>query len=164
MSVVSRYTVALHILTWMALVSKDKTDSVTSNQIAASVNTNPVFIRRILAFLGKEKLVTVQFGAGAGWSLAKSPDSITLLDVYQAVEQKPLFELHHSTPNQSCPVGRGIQSALHEFYGNAEDAMKKELSQSTISDLLVKTMADPQNRLIRRETSQSRVDDTREVP
>lgn len=145
MAVVSRYTVALHILTWMAQVAKKRKDSVTSNQIAASVNTNPVFIRRILTLLCKAKLVTVQHGAGVGWSLAKPPEAITLLDVYEAVAQKPLFELHHSEPNQACPIGRGIRSALREFYENAERAMKQELSRSTISDLLAKTMADPLN-------------------
>lgn len=53
-------------------------------------------------------------GAGVGWSLPKPPEAITLLDVYQAVERKPLFELHHSEPNQSCPIGHGIRSAVCE--------------------------------------------------
>ena len=152
MAVASRYTVALHILTWMAQVAKKRRASVTSKQIAASVNTNPVFIRRILTSLNKAKLVTVQHGAGVGWNLAKPPEEITLLDVYQAVEQKPLFELHHSEPNPSCPIGYGIRSALREFYENAEHAMKQELSRSTISDLLAKTMAGSQeNDLTKRE-------------
>ena len=146
MAVVSRYTVALHILTWMAQVAKKKPDSVTSNQIAASVNTNPVFIRRILTLLRNANLVTVQHGAGVGWNLAKAPDEITLRDVYEAVERKPLFELHHSAPNPACPIGRGIRSALNEFYGKAELAMKQELSRATIADLLERTIADRTNR------------------
>lgn len=68
------------------------------------------------------------------------PQDITLLDVYQAVEQKSLFELHHGVPNPSCPVGRGIQPALSQFYGNAESAMKAQLSQASIADLLTVTM------------------------
>jgi hypothetical protein len=50
MSANSRFTVALHILTWMVLVARQR-EIVTSDQIAASVNTNPVFIRRILGLL-----------------------------------------------------------------------------------------------------------------
>lgn len=140
MAVISRYTVALHILTWMALVAKKRPDPVTSDQIAASVNTNPVFIRRILGQLGKARLVTVQRGAGGGWNLSMDPQDITLLDVYQAVEKKSLFELHHGVPNPSCPVGRGIQPALSQFYGNAESAMKAQLSKASIADLLTVTM------------------------
>ncbi|REJ17963.1 MAG: transcriptional regulator [Paenibacillaceae bacterium] len=146
MAVVSRYTVALHILTWMAQVARKNPDSVTSNQIAASVNTNPVFIRRVLSLLRNAGLVTVQHGAGVGWNLAKSPDEITLRDVYEAVEQNPLFELHHSEPNPACPIGRGIRPALREFYEKAELAMKQELSRATIADVLDKTMSDPSNR------------------
>jgi len=141
MAVVSRYTIALHILTWMARVAEIRKDSATSQQIAASVNTNPVFNRRILTLLRKAKLVSVQHGAGVGWSLAKPPEEITLRDVYEAVEQKPLFELHHSEPNPRCPIGHGIRSALHEYYENAEHAMKRELSRVTIADLLQKTMS-----------------------
>jgi Rrf2 family protein len=141
MAVVSRYTVALHILTWMAQVAKKNPDSVTSNRIAASVNTNPVFIRRILTLLRNANLVTVQHGAGVGWNLAKPPEEITLRDVYEAVERKPLFELHHSEPNPECPIGRSIRSALTDFYGKAELAMKEELSRATIADLLERTMA-----------------------
>ncbi|WP_126425118.1 Rrf2 family transcriptional regulator [Brevibacillus marinus] len=146
MAVVSRYTIALHILTLMARVAQKSKDSVTSNQIAASVNTNPVFIRRILALLRKAKLVSVRHGAGVGWSLAKSPDEITLRDVYEAVEQKPLFELHHSEPNPSCLIGQGIRFALQECYETAELAMKRELARVTISDLLEKTVSSVQNR------------------
>jgi Rrf2 family protein len=141
MAVVSRYTIALHILTFMARVAQRSKDSVTSNQIAASVNTNPVFIRRILTLLRKARLVSVQHGAGVGWSLAKPPEEITLRDVYEAVEQKPLFELHHSEPNPSCRIGQGIRAALQEYYETAELAMKRELSRVTISDLLEKTMS-----------------------
>lgn len=140
MSANSRFTVALHILTWMALVARQR-EIVTSDQIAGSVNTNPVFIRRILGLLDKAHLVIVQHGTGAGWKLARTPDTISLLDVYQAVEQAPLFEMHHSQPNQTCPVGRGIQPALKGFYEDADSALRQQLAQSTVADVLRETLA-----------------------
>jgi Rrf2 family protein len=136
----SRFTIALHILTWMALVAQ-KQKIVTSDQIAASVNTNPVFIRRILGLLEKAQLVIVQHGTGAGWRMARSPEAISLLDVYQAVEQTPLFEMHYSQPNQACPVGRGIQPALKRFYEEAENALKQQLAQTTVAQVLLETLA-----------------------
>jgi Rrf2 family protein len=136
----SRFTIALHILTWMALVAQ-KQKIVTSDQIAASVNTNPVFIRRILGLLEKAQLVIVQHGTGAGWRMARSPEAISLLDVYQAVEQTPLFEMHHSQPNQACPVGRGIQPALKRFYEEAENALRQQLAQATVAQVLLETLA-----------------------
>ncbi len=139
MSANSHFTVALHIVTWMALASQQQ-DIMTSDQIAESVNTNPVFIRRILGLLNKAHLVTVQRGAGAGWTLARPPERISLLEVYQAVEQQPLFELHHTLPNQDCPVGRGIQPALKRFYSDAEAAMKQQFAQVTVADVLDETL------------------------
>jgi len=146
MSANTRFTVALHIVTWTALASQ-RQEVITSDRIAGSVNTNPVFIRRILGMLNKAHLVNVQHGMGACWTLARSPEKITLLEVYDAVEREPLFELHHTFPNQSCPVGRGIQPALKHFYSDAEVALKQRLAQSTIADLLAKTLASPQGSL-----------------
>ncbi|HEX7089089.1 MAG TPA: Rrf2 family transcriptional regulator [Longimicrobiales bacterium] len=142
MAIVSRYTVALHILTLLGLITEGNDTFVPSDRIAASVNTNPVFIRRVLGTLRKAGLVSVQRGGtGAGWRLARHPGEITLLDVYRAIVQTPLFELHHSTPNQRCVIGRGIQSALKDIYENSETAMKRELAQVTVADLLRETVA-----------------------
>ncbi|GCE28884.1 Rrf2 family transcriptional regulator [Dictyobacter alpinus] len=135
----SHFTVALHILTWIALASQQQ-DNITSDQIAGSVNTNPVFIRRILGMLHKAGLVNVQRGAGSGWTLTRPPEQISLLEVYQAVEQSPLFELHHTLPNQECVIGKGIQPALTRFYSDAEAAMKRHLAQSTVADVLAETL------------------------
>ncbi|GGD97505.1 Rrf2 family transcriptional regulator [Paenibacillus nasutitermitis] len=141
MAVVSRYTIALHSLSWIAMMTKEKDEFVTSDRIAASVNTSPVFIRRILGQLRKARLVIVQHGGTeTGWKLAKDPDTITLLDVYEAIVQKPLFELHHSPPNPRCLIGKGIQPALNGIFSQSEDAMKQRLAQVTISALLQETL------------------------
>ena len=139
MSANSHFTVALHTLTWIASVSQQQ-EIMTSDQIARSVNTNPVFIRRILGRLHKAHLVNVFHGAGAGWTLARPAEKISLLEVYDAVSQEPLFELHHALPNQSCPIGRGIQPALKRFYSDAEAAMKQRLAQDTVADVLDETL------------------------
>ncbi|GHC44025.1 Rrf2 family transcriptional regulator [Streptomyces cinnamoneus] len=142
MSVSSRVTVATHALTWMALVCPRRPDGiVTSDQIADSVNTNPVVIRRILGSLREAGLVVSQRGQGAGWKLTRPPESITLRDVYLAVEPEPLIALHPAPPNQLCPVGRGIPPVLREAYGRAEESMKAELSAVTVADVLRRTVA-----------------------
>lgn len=142
MAIVSRYTIALHILAWVALVTEGKDEFVSSDRIANSVNTSPVFIRRILGKLNKKRLVKVQHGGtGAGWRLAKRPSDITLLDVYEAIVETPLFDLHHSAPNDNCAVGKGIQPALMTIYSQTEDAMKQQLAKVTIADLLQESVS-----------------------
>lgn len=139
MSANTHFTVALHILTWMALASQQQ-ETMTSDQIAGSVNTNPVFIRRILGKLHKAHLVNAHHGTNAGWTLARPPERISLLEVYQATQQQPLFELHHTLPNQICPVGRGIQPALKHFYSDAEATLKQQLAQVSVAHVLDETL------------------------
>jgi Rrf2 family protein len=136
----SRLTIAVHALTWLALAQRRGHAQLTSDEVAASVNTNPVILRRSLGDLRRAGLVTVRHGAGGGWSLARAPADITLLDVYAAVEQEPLFGLHHCEPNQACPVGRGIRPALGHVYGNLERTVRRELGTTSIADVLRQTL------------------------
>src|SRR5579885_1925959 len=101
----SRFTVACHILT---LLAQNPAEPMTSEYIAASVNTNPVVIRRVLGTLRSAHLVMSQGGNGGGWRLASAPAAVTLRDVYRAVEDEPLFPLHHREPNQNSPDKRHI--------------------------------------------------------
>ncbi|EFL13022.1 Rrf2 family transcriptional regulator [Streptomyces sp. C] len=136
MSASSRMTVATHTLTWMARVCPRRPGGiVTSEQIAASVNTNPVVIRRTLGSLRDAGLVESRRGQGAGWRLARTPESITLRDVHLAVEPEPLIPLHSSPPNRKCPVAQGIPAVLREVYDRAEEAMKAELAAVTVADV-----------------------------
>ncbi|MCP2167206.1 Rrf2 family transcriptional regulator [Goodfellowiella coeruleoviolacea] len=142
MSANSRLTVAVHVLTWMALARGRGRELVTSDQIATSVNTNPVVIRRTLGQLRAAGLVAVQHGTGAGWRLARAPEELTLLQVHDAVERdQPLFGLHANTPNLDCPVGRGIRPALTQVYDQVADSMKRELARTSIADVLRATLA-----------------------
>ena len=136
----SRLTIAVHALAWMALAQRRGQPVLTSEQVAASVNTNPVIIRRSLGDLRRAGLVAVRHGAGAGWSLTRAPAEITLLDVYHAVAAEPLFALHHTVPNLSCPVGKGIRPTLGAVYGRVERAVCDELADTSIADILRRTL------------------------
>jgi Rrf2 family protein len=136
MSANSRMTIAIHILSYLVAVEKKRPDPVTSDQIASSVATNPVVIRRMLGPLRRAGIVVSHRGAKAGWNLARRADAITLLDVYQAVEGRPLFGLHSSPPNPNCRVARGLKPALSRVYGGLEAQLKRELSKTTIAQVL----------------------------
>ena len=136
----SRLTIAVHVLAWMALAQRRGRELLTSEQVAASVNTNPVIIRRSLGDLRRAGLVEVRHGAGAGWRLTRAPEEISLLDVYDAVEQEPLFGMHRTEPNLECPVGRGIRPALDHVYGGVEQTLRRELRRTSIADVLRQTL------------------------
>jgi DNA-binding IscR family transcriptional regulator len=136
----SRMTVAVHVLAWLALAQRRGHAVLTSDQVAASVNTNPVIIRRCLGELRRAGLVGVRHGAGAGWSLARDPGQITLLEVHNAIGPEPLFGLHRTEPNLECPVGRGIRPVLSQVYGGIDQAVRRELAAVSVADVLHGTL------------------------
>jgi Rrf2 family protein len=140
MSVNSRMTIGLHVLSFMASAARKRADPVTSERIARSVNTNPVVIRRMLGALRRGGLVRSYRGANAGWTLAKRPEAITLLDVYKAVHDEPLFGLHASPPNPKCPIARGLPVALRNVYGALEEELRRQLARTSVDEVLDETL------------------------
>ena len=137
----ARMTIAVHALTWLALAQQRGREVLTSDEVAASVNTNPVILRRSLGDLRRAGLVSVRHGTGAGWTLAREPGRITLCDVYDAISgEDPVFAMHHTEPNLECPVGRGIRPALGPVYDGITAAMRGEMARTSIADLLTTSL------------------------
>jgi len=132
--------VAIHILSFLTRAERKRRDPVTSEEIAGSVNTNPVVIRRILGRLRDAGLVDSHRGANAGWTLARPARRLTLLDVYLALDEGPVFGLHASTPNQACPIGRGLPPALRKVYAAVEANLRRDLARTTVEQVLDETI------------------------
>jgi Rrf2 family protein len=133
MSTSSRFAVAVHAL---ALIARAGDEPVKSEGVAASVNTNPVVIRRLLCELAHADLVVSQKGASGGTRLARKPEDITLLDVYRAVEGKDVFRLQRHRPSGNCPVGAGVEAVLHGVLDEANGAVEHVLATRTMGDVL----------------------------
>ena len=130
MTASSRFPVATHIL--VALHWNEGT-LLSSEQLAETVNTNPVVIRRVLGLLREAGIVKTLAGAHGGSQLAKQPDEITLLAVYRAVEETSLFRFH--CPDATCLLGGVIEPTLKPLYAQAEEAMEQVLSAVTVKDI-----------------------------
>ncbi len=131
----SRFAVAVHTLVYLASRNNDK-DSITSDMIAQSVNTNPVVIRRILGTLRESNLVTSQSGACGGWYLKRKPDTISLCEIYRALESDPLFAMPPRPGNASCEIGRNMQEVLNCYFKEAERAAESSLDNVTLAHVM----------------------------
>ena len=128
MQISSRFTIALHIFACVDTFKNDR--KVTSDFLAASINTNPVIIRRILTQLKKAGLIIVARGTG-GIEVTRELSEISFYDVYQAiepVEDGNLFRFHEG-PNPQCPVGRHIHDLLDDKLNAIQTAMENEMKK-----------------------------------
>lgn len=134
----TRFAVAIHILLLLACTRRDPaaTGPVTSHFIAASVNTNPVVVRRLTGQLARAGLVRVRRGPG-GAELLRSPATITLADIWTAVTARPgtLLPLH-ACPNQACPIGSAVHAVLQASFTDVERSMLDTLARTTLADLV----------------------------
>ncbi len=128
----SRFAVSVHMLAYLAY---RQGAAVPSAEIASSVDTNPVVIRRLLSALVKARLVAARKGAAGGFSLSAPPEGISLLGIYRAVEPKPDHGLRHFSPNQKCPVGAKIETILGGVLAKAHASMEAELARVSLADV-----------------------------
>ena len=133
MSTNSRFAVAVHVLSLMAWSGEEP---LKSEQVAESVNTNPVVIRRMLKELAEAGLVVSQTGSLGGSRLAGDPAKTTLLDVYQALECRGVFSLHRTPPSRDCPVGVNIETVLGDVLLEVDSAVERVLQNITIEDVV----------------------------
>jgi Rrf2 family protein len=110
-------------------------EPIKSDQMAGSVNTNPVVIRRILCSLSRAELVISQTGAAGGSRLARKAGQINLLDVYRAVEEGGVFALHRQEPSRGCLVGGAIETVLKDVLGEVNLAVEQVLAKTTIEQV-----------------------------
>lgn len=128
----SRFAVSVHILAYLAYRVGS---AVPSAEIAESVDTNPVVIRRLLSTLTKARLVVAQKGAQGGFALAHAPEAISLLDVFRAVNPAADTGFRSFAPNQLCPVGAKIESILEGLFAKARASMEAELGRATLATI-----------------------------
>lgn len=123
---------AIHALTMLGRWDR----SLTSAEIAESLASNPVLVRRILGNLRDAGLVWSTEGRGGGWSLARPARQITLYDAHAAVEEGPILARHPHPPSEACEVGRHMITLLETEFREAEQAMQERLRRTTIADLV----------------------------
>ncbi len=133
----TRFAVAIHA---MGMLAFGEELNVTSDDIAKSVRTNPVVVRRLLAQLTQHGLVTIKQGAGGGARLARTPERITLADIYLALEEGPLFQVPMLDETHECPIGRSVGPVLKAVLQRAERELLAELSSISLSDVISKVM------------------------
>ncbi len=120
---------ALRAIVWLA----DHPDEPQTNpQISEATQVPPGYLFKVLQALGRAGLVQGQRGAGGGFTLAKSAEDITVLEVINVIDPVRRIE--------TCPLG--IKShgkhlcPLHKKLDQAAEWIESAFHETTIADLL----------------------------
>lgn len=131
-----RFAFAVHVLAALAWRARRGFEcGITSEDLAGSVNTNPVVIRRLLGPLRAAGLIETVKGCGGGARLARPAEEITLCEVYRAVHSDTGLAAHPQRPNLRCPVGRHVELVLEEVFASAQKGLEHALEARTIAQV-----------------------------
>jgi Rrf2 family protein len=127
----SRFSLALTIMTHLAY---NAGQAMTSEQLARSLGTNAVVVRRLLGQLRKAGLVTCHAGKHGGCQVARTLSSISLYDIYTAVEGGTPFSIPHMPERKGCAVSCKMKSLLSSVLAEAERSIATSLDGVRLSD------------------------------
>ena len=134
MAVNTQFSIAVHIMAALAYRCGD-TD-ITSGHLAASVNTSPSFVRRILSRLSKAGLVETTTGKTGACALARDPKSVSLLDIYRAVGAPKAFAIHNYHEMKVCAVSCHIKETLEKALEKTQAAMESGLADINLKQIV----------------------------
>ena len=128
----TQFAVGVHMLT---LLADRGPELLSSAEMAASADANPVYVRRVLGRLRETGIVSSRPGVGGGWGLMRDPADITLGDIWRAIQADDrLLGLHQVNPR--CEVGQAIQRHLAAIDRRASAAVQSELDRITVAEML----------------------------
>lgn len=130
----------LHCMLYLA--QPDTGVAPSAQELAEFQGISRAFVAKLFTRLEKADLVRSSQGAKGGYSLARAPTEISVLDVVEAIDgQKKLFEcteirsscviFGESPPRQVTRGLCGINSIMRE----AEHAMRATLAAQTLADI-----------------------------
>lgn len=132
-----QFALAVHLLT---LLGGSPGVVLSSELLASSAGASPVHARRVLGRLRAAGIVSSRPGARGGWELVRSPDELTLGEVWRVLNgEERVLGLHGAAPQ--CAVGQRIQTELEAVERAAARALEAELRATTIAALVARTAA-----------------------
>ena len=131
MKVDSRLSVTLHVLLHMA----ERGTPVTSAELAAHMDTNPVVVRRTMAGLRERSFVRSEKGHGGGWEIACDLEKVTLKDIYDALGAPTLLAIGINLEHPACLVEQAVNRSLTSAFRDAEALLIARLADVTLAAL-----------------------------
>jgi len=108
---------------------------VTSEMLAKALGTNAVVVRRTMAGLREKGFVRSEKGHGGGWRLSCDLNTVTLLDIYKAVESPTLLAVMNRNNDSKCQIEAAVNTVTEKAFDEAEAALLQKFQGITLAAL-----------------------------
>ncbi|NLD19132.1 MAG: Rrf2 family transcriptional regulator [Clostridiales bacterium] len=123
------FNIAVHGLVFLG----HKECTVSSEELAENICTNPARVRKIMAKLKKYGLVETKEGKNGGYVLNKAPEHINLEQILDAVQVEPVeVSWRSGDQNMDCMVASGMAYAMDRIYGELNKTCRKKLKAVSV--------------------------------
>jgi Rrf2 family protein len=120
----------------MAVLGFFQEKEIPSAALAESVNADPTFVRKSLSKLSKAGLIVTTRGKNGASALTRSPEQVTLLDIYQASAAPLTFAIHKYPVEKRCPISRNIKGSMSSVLKKAQNSFENTLDRITLADVV----------------------------
>lgn len=146
----------------VAFLADRAPDACTTDQISEATKVPKPYLSKVLQNLNRNQIVQTQRGIGGGVKLVKSPETLTILDVVNAVE--PIVRIN------VCPLGLKTHGKnlcpLHRRMDDALASIEQSFQSTTLAELLAEPTSShplcdshiPDNRTARLTGSRRKID------
>lgn len=118
-----------HIALRALVLIAQSSEPLSSSTIASTLQADSTYIRKIMSRLTKGNLTATVAGRYGGYYLLRSPEEITVLDVYQTLVQTEPVQ-YDSVPQT------GSEHMISMIITSAEKQFQATLKKFTIMDLV----------------------------
>ena len=126
------FTIAVHALVYL----DHKQETLSSEELAANICTNPVRVRKVMARLKKYNLLDTKEGLRGGYRIARNPEDINLKQICDALQMdivKPSW--HSGNIDMPCLVASGMAGVMEDVYNDLDQQCRRRLREITVADL-----------------------------
>ena len=116
-----QFTVAAHIMAALGFFHGKEISSAT---LAESVNADPSFVRKSLSKLSRAGLIVTTRGKNGASTLTRSPEQVTLLDIYRASAAPATFAIHNYPVEKRCPISRNIKGCMSSVLKKSAEQLR----------------------------------------
>ena len=128
----SSFSLAVHALVYL----DHRDETLSSEELATNICTNPATVRKTLAKLKHAGLVAAKEGAGGGYIISCKPEKVSLSEVAKALDNTFVcVSWKCGDTDQACLISSGMGSVMDDLCEELDDLCYSHLENVTLADI-----------------------------